>query len=117
MTIALDGSNGITFPSTSVQGDAGTGYGQTWQSVTGSRTSGTTYTNSTTKPIFVSISGQGNSTGGSITVVVAGVTIAITTYSTNFGGPPISTSFIVPVGATYVVTLVSITTAVWAELR
>ncbi|MDN4149811.1 hypothetical protein QYE80_32880, partial [Pseudomonas tohonis] len=34
---------------------AGLGYAQTWQSVTGSRALGVTYTNSTGRPIFVSI--------------------------------------------------------------
>jgi hypothetical protein len=53
------------------------GVGQTWQNVTGSRAYGTTYTNSTGKPIYVSVSGQSTSAaGGAIEFYISGVLVA-----------------------------------------
>lgn len=49
------------------------GYGQTWQSVTAGRTSGTTYTNTTGKPIFVSVNVIMNAPGS--TLVIDGVVV------------------------------------------
>jgi hypothetical protein len=77
------------------------GYGQTWQTLTGSRTSGTTYYNTTGKPIFVNIA----ITAGSLTVVVDGVTLST--------GAIYNCSFIVPVGSSYSATY----TGIWTELR
>ena len=107
MALSLDGSNGITFPSTSVQGDAGIGYGQTWQNVSGSRTAGTTYTNSTGKPIQIAI--QANTSAA--TVTISGVVFsfsASTSYDMIY--------LIVPNGATYVYTSAG-APIVWNELR
>lgn len=86
------------------------GVGQTWQAVTGSRTSGTTYTNSTGKPIMVMVSN--NSVAGGSGYTVAGVNIGNTGSNSQYN--PLIT-FLVPVGATYSVTSTSIT--LWAELR
>ena len=112
MAIILNGTNGITFPSTTVQGDAGLGYGQTWQLVTGSRTSGTTYYNTTGKPIMLSV--QPTGVAGSLTVSIGGVTVAssFNTLSSN-----VSITFIVPVGLSYSVTAATTTISLWAELR
>ena len=85
------------------------GVGQTWQNVTGSRTSGTTYTNSTGKPIMVSI----NIGSGSCVAVVGGVTLF--NISAANGNTSTQNSFIVPEGATYSITAGGI--SVWAELR
>lgn len=96
------------------------GVGQTWSLPT--RTSGTTYTNSGTKPIFVVVTFSYNTTSSGSprgTVVVGGVTIFDNTFSisTSGGSLPCPVSFIVPVGATYVATAVSNTTITrWAEL-
>jgi hypothetical protein len=79
------------------------GYGQTWQSVT--RISGTTYYNTTGKPIAV----LATSTTAP-TIVVGGVTIPNQTVS----GTTISSAFIVPPNQTYVITA---TISAWAELR
>ncbi len=83
------------------------GYGQTWQDVLGSRTSATTYYNTTGKPILVSVT-----TGGSGTSVctVNGVTVI-----NQAGSLQAQNSFIVPPGQSYVVTNASI--QAWAELR
>jgi len=89
------------------QAFSGVGVGQTWQNLTGSRSSGVTYTNSTGKPIQVHMTNNSNSSATTITV--GGVTI----FNTTILGPH---SFIVPAGSTYVVSggggVVS-----WSELR
>jgi hypothetical protein len=67
-------SNGTTWTSAT---PAGIGVGQTWTNVTGSRSYGTTYTNSTGKPIYVSVSGASTSpAGGGIQFYIGGTLIA-----------------------------------------
>ena len=87
------------------------GVGQSWQSV--SRSLGTTYTNTTGRPIQVAASVQNTATA-----VVGGVTIFNSYTVSCCGVPQISyfpLSFIVPAGATYKITGSGL--AVWAELR
>ena len=97
---------------------SGLGVGQTWTLPT--RVAGTTYTNSTGKPIQVLVGlGQALSGSGSATVVVGGVTISSTSYSTSAsgGGLPYTIAFIVPNSTTYVITVSSGTSiGTWAEL-
>ncbi|QBJ80502.1 hypothetical protein [Aquitalea sp. USM4] len=89
------------------------GYSQTWQNVTASRALGTTYYNTTSRPIFVYVSVSGSVTGA--TFVVNGVALPIwipNTSSANQG------SFIVPPGASYVVPAAgSVGIGSWFELR
>lgn len=108
-----------TAPST-IQGTGGQalaamsslGYGQTWQNVTASRTSGTTYYNTTGKPIHVWV--YCNYAAGNASFTVNGLLIsfnnAASNYQYNLGG-------IVPPGASYVVTVVTSTITAWSELR
>ena len=75
------------------------GVGQTWQNVAGSRSSGTNYTNSTGKPIMVSITSIGTAriTVGGVVAAQSGINNATsqicvivpngTTYSLNAGAP------------------------------
>jgi len=97
------------------------GVGQTWQDVTASRVSGTTYTNSTGKPIQVLVTmNQSLAGSGNTTIVVGGITIVNSTYQSNAtgGSQPISFSFIVPNSATYTLTRTSgASVGLWAELR
>ena len=93
------------------------GGGQTWQDVTtaspGPRVSGTTYYNTTSNPIAVIVS---QSISGDFDVTVDTVQI-IDSYSWgNFGDPDnrFACTFIVPVGASYVVTT---SIGKWVELR
>lgn len=75
MATSLNGTSGIVFPNGSMQdvGSVGTS-GQTWQTFT--RIGGTTYTNTTGKPIFVSAQVVGNNTGsGGSTLTVDGVIV------------------------------------------
>jgi hypothetical protein len=94
------------------------GMGQTWQDVTGSRTSGTTYTNNTGRTIKAAISVQGT-TGATVncTLTVAGVQIHNSTQSSGAFTPPAAImSAEVPPGATYVYTWSGGTAAI-RELR
>ena len=100
------------------------GYNQTWTDVKTSpgRVSGTTYTNSTGKPIQVLVTAQvsGNNTSGSALAVVSGVTIAQMVANNNNSSytTAVPLSFIVPNGATYSVTVTGATTITnWTELR
>lgn len=87
------------------------GTGQTWQDVTASRVSGTTYTNSTGKPIMVTISTT-QGTNPIQTLISEGLIVfgGITTASNS----AIQGCAIIRNGATY---LYSGTIARWLELR
>lgn len=111
-----------TVPST-VQGAGGQalaalsslGYGQVWTDVTASRALGTTYTNTTGKPILVAIR-YASSISNAVQIVVNGVTITAQTQgnvSTGAAGMAI-----VPPGASYSAPPAGTTSAlVWLELR
>lgn len=105
----------ITAPST-IQGTGGQaltsmqslGYGQTWQNVLGSRASGTTYYNTTSRPIFVVVAA--NAGAGTNTFAIGGITVAVS--SSNNGG----VSGAVPPGFAYSFTTGNAINS-WAELR
>ena len=84
------------------------GYGQTWQTVT--RTSGTTYYNTTGKPIFWLV--QVNY-GVSLSVVVNGVTLVTESLYTSILAP---LTILIPINAAYSVTG-TITSTASRELR
>lgn len=84
------------------------GVGQTWQDVTGSRVLGTTYTNSTGKPIQVLFNGS---------LDASTLTINGTGYGMNDGTAFAFISFIVPNGGTYSLSGASSTVTRWLELR
>lgn len=115
MSASFNGTTGITFPNGSIQdvGAVGTG-GQTWQTFT--RTGGVTYTNTTGKPIFLSIQTIGNNTGGAGTnLTINGVSVAVGQgYAGAIGmAQGFGLSAIVPNGSTYSLT----NTSTVAELR
>ena len=90
------------------------GVDQTWQNVGGSRSAGTTYTNSTGKPIMVCIS-QGDGSSVANNFYVNGNLIARQAiYNTGSN----SNSYIIPNGATYMWELSSgVSFYLWWELR
>ena len=102
-----------TAPST-VQGTGGQalaalnslGYGQTWQNVTASRAAGTTYYNTTSRPIYALVS-----TGGTASsLIVNGITnAAIATFG--------AMAFIVPPGTSYQISGSINSGNSWIELR
>lgn len=92
------------------------GVDQTWQDVAASRAIGTSYQNTTGKPIFVSVSGYGSSGG----VPMAQVSVDGSTWITVVWRSDASVntaSFIVPNNSYYrIVNLISVSGG-WAELR
>ena len=86
---------GTNISGTSNSFNAGVGVNQTWQSVT--RLNGTTYTNSTGKPIMLHVVVAINA-AGNFTMVVGGVTFPTVT---NPSGTSSSFSVIIPNGSTY----------------
>lgn len=92
------------------------GVGQTWQNVTASRTLSTQYTNSTGKPIIVSI-GITTAAAGNMTIIVNGVSTTLqgTTVSSGQG---IGCITIVPNGSTYQCNASGTPSLnIWSELR
>jgi hypothetical protein len=110
-----------TTPST-IQGQGGQalasmsslGYGQTWQVVTGSRASATTYYNTTGKPIAVFVTAT-NASGPAQVWTVNGVSLG-TLMSVAAASGTWNCSLIIPVGQSYSVTITG-TLGVWIELR
>lgn len=95
-------SNGTNWISTT---NNAFGPGQTWQNLTGSRATDVTYTNSTSKPIFV-VAQVGNQTNG-VYVYVNSELVVRHWYDVNGGAGQIGYStaeFIVPPSGTYLVT-------------
>jgi hypothetical protein len=86
------------------------GYGQTWQDVSGSRVLGTTYYNTTGKPILVAVN---TASGAQMTLSVGGVIVG--KYSQSTGGIASQLFAAVPSGASYVAAGGIIGN--WAELR
>lgn len=89
------------------------GYGQTWQSLTGSRANNTTYTNSTGRPIMVAVGFTWtNSIGWTLTI--NGVTTSAPASNVSQTSPGMIT-FVVPSGGTYLFASNAMST--WSELR
>jgi hypothetical protein len=120
MTTTISGTSGITFPNASTSTVGGVGDGQTWQNLTASRSAGTTYTNSTGKPIqiiFVLYYGA-DSTQRTATFTISSVTVATFQCQSNITGQfNMPTSLIVPSGGTYLLTSAVMSILNWAELR
>jgi hypothetical protein len=95
----------------------GVGDGQTWQNVAASRAAGTTYTNTTGRPIALGITFfVSNSQDWSLTIGGVIVSSATRNSTSQTGNLPVAAA-IVPSGATYVVTVTGATIQYWAELR
>jgi hypothetical protein len=92
------------------------GYGQTWQNVIGSRTSGTTYYNTTGRPIQLSVAVDGTPQI-QFTITVAGSQITAGNNYTGGAEQRQTHNPIVPPGASYVVTATFGTITHWYELR
>jgi len=107
------GSTAVTNATTATNVTNGLAVSQTYQNVTGSRASGTTYTNSTSKPIWVWYSATSATSGATTTAYVDGNLACYTSmdlYPRAFAG------FIVPSGSTYYINCGG-NLAYWLELR
>lgn len=92
------------------------GGAQVWTDVSGSRSLGTQYTNSTGKPITVSVASYSSAAGTKLSANVGTVTVATKTIANTTQ----TITTIVPDGTTYMISTTSSgTTTVnsWAELR
>jgi hypothetical protein len=107
------GTNNTQLATTEFAMGAGIGSNQTWQDVTSSRALGTTYTNSTGKPIQVLVTATQVSSG-SLSVTVGGV-IIYTVVPQAVGEKDVF-PFIVQNGITYLVSG-TMTKNQWMELR
>ena len=114
-------NNGVT----SVNGSTGAvtvpsfGYSQSWTDVTGSRSIGSSYTNSTSKPIMVSVSLYADSSHDVFWYVsVGGVIVGRASSDGAYGIGWSQISVVVPVGATYTaaVSAGANQSYLWAEL-
>ncbi len=103
-TWATAPSNAINAGSIALNSIGGLGYSQTWQNFTESKSSGTTYYNTTGRPIFALVMGNNSS----CLTYVNGVAIQPNSNEQN------TSSFIVPAGGNY-----SVKTSLlsWWELR
>ena len=121
MAVVIDGSNGVdigagslTFPDNTTQTSSPIGVGQTWQNVSGSRVAGTSYQNTTGKPIQVAVSGDGNGSVKYMQVSTDNSTwINVGIFNTTYDG---STQTIVPNNSYYRAES-GLQVSVWAELR
>jgi hypothetical protein len=94
------------------------GYGQTWQDVSGSRVSGTTYYNTTGKPIMVIVTTASSASNGqSLTLAIAGATVSNAFFALTTNQFTGNCTGIVPPGASYSATVASTTIGAWNELR
>ena len=92
------------------------GMGQSWQDVKAWRALSTTYTNSTGRPIAVTVTGS-IASGASLTAVVNGVVAATHYTNAGYATPPFL-AFIVPPGHTYSVNGTGgVTISACSELR
>lgn len=99
------------FVAAAVSAGGGLGYGQTWQDVTLSRAIGSTYTNTTGKPIIVSAMIY-NTTSLGQPDINAPVYVNNTLASSFIGS-----AVVVPVGATYRISAINSNVRYWYELR
>ena len=98
--------------------NAGIGVNQTWQNVTASRALGTTYTNSTGKPICATVAVSSSTAGvSSLQKIINGVTIASDNEYGPNSGYVTGLDLIIPNGATYSFTASNASLSTWFELR
>lgn len=93
------------------------GYGQTPQNVTASRALGTTYYNTTSRPIWVHVSGTLGSSNPTLTVTMPGGTSVVFTGN---GGTSNAACFVatpIPPGASYVAAITGGSMTAWEEMR
>lgn len=126
-TMATQSASSVAITGGSITGVTGIntlGDGQTWQNVTGSRTTGVAYSNTTGRTIFVATSALASvaSTTRDSTFLVNGVVYAYSSSSNNSGTDGQSHNYFMPIpaGATYQLNTSgggSFTINYWSELR
>ena len=92
------------------------GYGQTWQNVAGSRAIGTTYYNTTGKPITVVVTAAA-SASLSGTLTINGIAVSFCQHTPSAGGGVSPLTGIVPPDGSYSASGTNFSMGTWAELR
>jgi len=110
------GAPGVTFPDAKIQASSAIGYGQSYSDVTTSRSIGTTYTNTTGRPIQVNIFVVPLGGNAVVTLYINGVGINRFQQTTSIGLAA-TVMGIVPAGGTYLVTTSNFSLYFWTELR
>lgn len=125
----FNSTNDPTFVSTSSTGAASPnwvngkinatslGIAQTYQDVGASRAASTTYTNSTGKPIYLSITFNGSGGASLATLTINGISDVAKAFPSSAGTPSFTLQAIIPNGGTYNLSLTSATISKWMELR
>jgi hypothetical protein len=111
-TKSVDGSGNVTW--TLAESAASIGVGQSYQNLTGSRALNTTYTNSTGRPILVTVRANTGTANDFLSLTVD--SILVDTVEASATGINLTAIGIVPVGSTYVVNSSTGLTS-WVELR
>ena len=116
MTTSL-AQTGIVFPDSTVQTTSAKQLGIDQTYITPSRALGTTYTNTTTKPIWISVVAAGSGGFAGLYLTVNGISVQTQAHGPDSGLPYFTVSGIVPPGNTYVVSGSSLVSLVsWTEL-
>lgn len=94
------------------------GYGQTWQNLSGSRAFGTTYYNTTGRPIAVGVTPNSAASGVySGNLSINGVVVSALSQTVSTGNYAIPLFGVVPPGGSYSVNVTNMAMGGWAELR
>lgn len=116
---AATGTAALTSDITSAVNNNVVGIGQTWQNLTASRVKGTTYTNTTGRPIQVSVNvNLQGTTQSSNSLTVDGLVVGYQTQNTAGANTGITSQLtaIIPSGSTYSISGSGTITS-WFELR
>ena len=113
--LTVDAAGKLSF--TAADNQLPLGVGQTWQDVSSNRVFATNYTNTTARPIQVSVYVESTGAGQTASLIVDGLTVALagSTGAVNNGGYSQLTC-VVPAGSIYQVTS-SAAARGWKELR
>ena len=101
---------GITQP------ELAAGFGQSMQNMTGSRSAGVTYYNTTSRPIMVYVTGQVAGNNGDMIGFIDSL-FSGRVYSTTSVGLRGTVYLLVPPGSSYQLTATTFTIEAWIELR
>lgn len=94
------------------------GRGQTWQNMTASRSAGVTYTNTSGRPIAISVTTTATTDTNGISLTLNGSFFQGSAVGGSVTGTKRFCSFsIIPPGTTYAITVLTGTVEVWMELR
>lgn len=113
---ALTAAQGKVLKDTKLETTSAFGVAQSWQDVTSSRVTGTTYTNTTSRTIVVNVTANGYQADTRVTANIQGVSFIIGSDSAPYNTVAAG-SFVVPSGVGYSVSVVLGSLQTWHEFR